>query len=90
MKLPRLTIRRLMVAVAVVAAPLACGAWAARRAATFREISAYHALEWSRIDTTGTQEVDARAEWHRAMEMKYRDAARYPWLPVAPDPPEPE
>ena len=27
---------------------------------------------------------------HIAMRLKYERAARYPWLPVAPDPPEPE
>jgi hypothetical protein len=26
----------------------------------------------------------------RHMEEKYRRAARYPWLPVAPDPPQPK
>jgi hypothetical protein len=28
--------------------------------------------------------------YHAAMTAKYEHAARYPWLPVAPDPPEPE
>lgn len=32
----------------------------------------------------------ARNEWHILMAEKYRLAARHPWLPVAPDPPEPE
>jgi hypothetical protein len=31
-----------------------------------------------------------RTAWHAAMRTKYEHAARYPWLPVAPDPPEPE
>ena len=35
------------------------------------------------------QTID-RADHHAAMAEKYRHAARYPWLPVAPDPPEPE
>jgi hypothetical protein len=30
------------------------------------------------------------ATWHEAMARKYREAARYPWLPIEPDPPEPE
>lgn len=29
-------------------------------------------------------------EWHESMRRKYERAARYPWLPVGPDPPEPE
>jgi hypothetical protein len=28
--------------------------------------------------------------YYRDLEAKYDRAARYPWLPVAPDPPEPE
>jgi hypothetical protein len=31
-----------------------------------------------------------RAEHHAAMTRKYRHAARYPWLIVEPDPPEPD
>ena len=31
-----------------------------------------------------------RDEWHERMGRKYRRAADRPWLPVAPDPPEPE
>jgi hypothetical protein len=29
------------------------------------------------------------AKWHNALNQKYARSARYPWLPVAPDPPEP-
>ena len=31
-----------------------------------------------------------RADHHAAMAHKYEHAARYPWLPVEPDPPEPD
>ncbi len=31
-----------------------------------------------------------KIEWYRPRRLKYERAARYPWLPVAPDPPEPE
>jgi hypothetical protein len=31
----------------------------------------------------------ARAAYHTALVQKYERAARYPWLPVEPDPPEP-
>jgi hypothetical protein len=30
------------------------------------------------------------ADYHSSLSKKYRRAARYPWLRVAPDPPEPE
>ena len=33
---------------------------------------------------------EARFDYHQMMVDKYNWAARYPWLPVAPDPPEPE
>jgi hypothetical protein len=31
-----------------------------------------------------------RADHHASLARKYEEAARYPWLPVEPDPPEPE
>jgi hypothetical protein len=31
-----------------------------------------------------------RAGYHRSLTEKYDFAARYPWLPIAPDPPEPQ
>ncbi len=33
--------------------------------------------------------VPAITKYHDDMRLKYERAARYPWLPVAPDPPEP-
>jgi hypothetical protein len=35
-----------------------------------------------------TKDEVKAAIWHDAMARKYRQAARYPWLPVMPDPPE--
>jgi hypothetical protein len=34
--------------------------------------------------------VNALVNYHSALTQKYERAARYPWLPVAPDPMEPE
>jgi hypothetical protein len=31
-----------------------------------------------------------RANHHTAMAHKYEHAARYPWPPIEPDPPEPD
>jgi hypothetical protein len=31
-----------------------------------------------------------RADHHASLARKYEEAARYPWLPVEPDPPEPD
>jgi hypothetical protein len=33
--------------------------------------------------------ADALARYHELLVEKYLRAARYPWLPIAPDPPEP-
>jgi hypothetical protein len=30
------------------------------------------------------------SDFHRALRLKYEHAARFPWLPVAPDPPSPD
>ena len=98
MRLPRMTTRRWMVAVAVVA--VACAATIAlmERSRRFAHIARHHAgalpvisyvdivsgdetrLSWGRCVTS----------WHAQMAKKYQYAARYPWLPVEPDPPRPE
>jgi hypothetical protein len=47
-----------------------------------------HLFRWTTIelesDSGGTP---TQAEHHRAIEAKYRRAARQPWLSAAPDPP---
>jgi len=37
-----------------------------------------------------TAEQFKKSEWHRKLYSKYRLATNYPWLPIEPDPPEPE
>jgi len=49
---------------------------------------------WFRFSVDGqgrmaTAEQIKKSEWHRKLYSKYRLAAGYPWLPVEPDPPEP-
>ena len=34
--------------------------------------------------------IEAAISYHAALFRKYERAARYPWLPVAPDPPPPD
>jgi hypothetical protein len=93
MKLPRVTVRRLMIAVAVVG--LIAGSLI-ERGRRFREMADRHWKLWlenpaSVVDSRAPDEAQARqSEHHRAMGEKYRYAARYPWLPVAPDTPEPD
>ena len=104
MKPPRVrfTVRRLMVAVAIVGVLL----WMTllgKRVRAFRWMAEYHAAHRMKYPITGSpgaapRGVDSRGElvsaerdrWHAALAAKYSRAARSPWLPVEPDPPEPE
>ncbi len=126
MPLPRVrfTVRRMMVAVAIVAVSLAfVTMW--NRAFTFGQIAIEHAererafrgttslildyhsrLQTGKLDRFDPRPVDPdkpnasfdelaedserRADYHSQLTEKYRLAALYPWLPVPPDPPEPE
>ena len=80
----RFTVRRLMVAVAIVAVVSAM----LIRAAWFRALSDHHR---SRIILVGPPSPQLeRTLYHMEMSNKYAKAASHPWLPVASDPPEPE
>jgi hypothetical protein len=77
-------------------------AWLKRRSERFGHLARYHQGGRVSILAFGTdricRQMNERGEvvsnranrWHEVLEKKYREAARYPWLPVAPDPPEPE
>ncbi len=112
MKLPRVrfTVRRMMVAVAILAigfAALALGI----RSEDYREKAEYAAIwetynaeladnmerhreAWAHIGDVPVEIRIAKCgrlrDYYRDYKQKYRRLARYPWLPVAPDPPEPE
>ncbi len=102
MRVPRVrfTVRRMMVAVAIVG--LASGLW--RRRESFLEESRRYAVAATLHPCSLPPEegTDEYRRWQEEEEMirrrddhllrlaaKYERAARYPWLPVAPDPPEP-
>jgi hypothetical protein len=95
----RLTVRRLMTTVALAAAFLAlipaARRWGEGRRERFRVAAAVHEAEsFSKSigDVTGTPDPRAarRAAHHLAMAARYGWAARHPWVPMWPDPPEPE
>lgn len=110
MRFPKITIRRLMIAVMVLALPLGL---CMERRSRFLAIAESHRqaflgsdairLEIPYIhdvyvyDSAGrllseperTRKME-RSNWHFALEKKYREAALMPWLPVPPDPPEPD
>jgi hypothetical protein len=101
---PRFTLRWLMVAVAVLGASL--GLWRRsvefrERADELTHVLIPHRLMPDRLPGIITPVIQrARDEkarrnaiwypWARDMVAKYERAARYPWLPVGSDPPEPE
>jgi hypothetical protein len=85
---PRFTVRRLMVAVAITAVAIYMGlvAWrietyAMRADAHARHLNSGHSFKHDSTDLI---------QWHERMRLKYENAARNSWLPVAPDPPEPK
>jgi hypothetical protein len=104
MRLPRMTTRRWMLAVALVAVSF----WGGRAAIRLKRESARR-LSWAaRHDAIGGElrlilvKMTARAkprvlrnlrdqiEHHAEIARKYAAAAYRPWLPIEPDPPEPE
>jgi hypothetical protein len=97
MQMPRVrfTVRRMMVAVAMLAAIMAVGAGLQRRRDRFERLFSHHrGLAGPRVirsfDPGNPVFKTARGRWHWDLSMKYGEAARYPWLPLPPDPPEPE
>jgi hypothetical protein len=104
MRIPpvRITIARMMAAVAIIA--LLLGAVAIlRHRAHFQRLADFHAQAARQIRPerggiigpdgayTHLALADPRfANYHQDMAGKYQRAARKPWLPVAPDPPEPK
>jgi hypothetical protein len=97
MKLPRVrfTIWSMMAAIVVfaVAAALAAQASRLKTIAKFHESRTGEVVEvWACGPSSSSHRIEpsARAVYHAKMRDKYLGAARRPWLPVTPDPPEPE
>jgi hypothetical protein len=97
MRLPRVrfTVRRMMVAVAVVAVAtfafrLLWLSEAYRRRAQEYSWSVFGAMEYSPHDAQGTARRERLINHYRSLAEKYAHAANRPWLPVEPDPTEPK
>ncbi len=102
MRLPlprvRFTVRRMMIAVAAVGLMLGAYMACLARAERFKGRQEWHFDHASKIlqdtpremDETAWRRLKVRFGWNADMYHKYERAARYPFLPVAPDPPEPE
>jgi hypothetical protein len=102
--LPRMTTRRWMIAVAAVGVAT-WGTMMGLRANRLRRMATHAAIvvQWLRRDDAADIALRSRDDpyllmpdgnrkmivFWEARENKYSYAARYPWLPVEPDPPEP-
>ena len=113
MRVPRMTTRRWMIAVAVVGLVIGGGVWLKQRRDYFLSLAQSHQKEVasstargealkSRLGCTSGMTIEEimhlhgdydrmmdRADHHASLARKYERAARYPWLLVEPDPPEP-
>ena len=105
MRLPRMTTRQWMIAVAILAVGPDATVALFRRHLALRQRAAYHE-KIEKLATATVWELALAARWpkaadqvranaairdrHARLKEKYWRAARYPWLPVGPDPPEPE
>jgi hypothetical protein len=86
---PRFTVRRLMVAVAIFGVLLSVHVWINRRHSDFRHNRDKHVrIALSEYEKEGRKTPKFNHHWEIA--GKYARASLRPWLPVAPDPPEPE
>jgi hypothetical protein len=102
MSLPRFRLRTLMIAVAVLGVIFWTTLWLGKRVRGYRWMAEYHdSRRWKTpiarppgatdqgITAGGLVTSVERERWHAAMAAKYWRAARYPWINVEPDPPEP-
>lgn len=86
MKRPRFTVRWLMLLVAIVA--LLFGGLAITRSRRASFLKRSEELRWSAYVERHGGSIKA-AEYCEQLAPKYEYAARHPWLPLSPDPPEP-
>ncbi len=61
-----------------------------RKTRSFRESWLTRVRENNDSGSIDLLSFDADADWHVSMRRKYVQAARYPWLSVPSDPPEPK
>jgi hypothetical protein len=89
----RFTLLLLMALVAIVAATMGIGLVLWRRSEEFRTLAKFHTRRANeRVTPIGPAAqglVLSRKAYHSAMARKYDLAARYPFLPVGPDPATP-
>jgi hypothetical protein len=97
MRLPGFRVRTLMIVVAIIAALCYCRILQRRRTEFLSRATNlanneqfYRGLEPVRSATAQRLEFLRLAERFAKQRRAYERAARYPWLPVPPEPPEPK
>lgn len=99
MRIPRFRIRTMMVAVAIAGLAFGTDRLARRRAYYDQRAEIWQERADDFVTGTGVclrEELDRPGmymklyEHNLALAKKYREVARRPWLPVEPDPPQPE
>jgi hypothetical protein len=82
-----------MALVFIAATILAVGVGLQRRKARFERLFSYHiGLAGPALHVSFSPDPmfeTAKAQWHYDLAWKYAEAAKRPWIPVQPDPPEP-
>lgn len=104
MRMPRLTTRALIIAIAAVGLVIGLAFEGSRRRARFLALAEAHrdrASQWMLLKGDLDPESDRRLtelwrarvgpthDHQEALREKYERAARFPWLAVSPDPPDP-
>ena len=94
MRMPNFRVRTLMIAVGIVALIVWGGMMSVRSYDYYRRAREYGTQErgWRRIASQGggdTKFASECTEYFTLLTAKYRRAMWRPWLPVAPDEPEP-
>lgn len=90
MRPPQFTVRRMMVLVTIAGVILGGAAWCVRMHRLSRSYLTRANYYELRYDANPKNPSARVTEWEGQMMMKYQKLAMFPWLPVAPDPPEPE
>ena len=98
---PRFSLRWLMIAIAIAGILLGVGIEGERRRERFKNLRSVHEIQCIELSLgvydklnrpPGKPLADLEIKmlaFHSSLYKKYEWASRYPWLPVAPDPPEP-
>ena len=85
MRFPRLTTRRWILAVAVIAVMIGY----VRSSIQMWQIASYHGQQSRRVARSFAEtghRFYVQRQWHARMEQKYRAAIWFPWFPVEPEP----